>query len=329
MAMNFWEAQRRAQSRTKIYLFVFVLITLGVAVGAELIMRNVAGPDYEQGLPLVGVGFLMITFGSALYHYSCYATYGGSYVAESVGAYQVTADTTDHKERQLLNIVEEVALAASLPVPPVYVLEAEQINAFAAGLTKDKAAITVTLGAMHQLSRDELQGVIAHEFGHIYNGDMRISLNLAAMLMGFFVVLYLAFRLLTMAGTSRRSDNQKGGNPVMLAALVLMAAGAITWFFGSLLRAMVSREREYLADACAVQFTRNPAGISGALRKIAGAHPEDMPKEGMAYSHMYFDHPSFWGGLWATHPPISKRIAAIEGRTYIPEEWKAGPDESP
>lgn len=323
MAMNFWAAQQKARSRTKIYLVVFILLTFAVAFGAEWVMRDAEGQDYQPGFPFVAVGFLVLTFGSALYHYSCYAALGGSYVAESVGAYEVPSDTSDFRERQLLNIVQEMAVAAALPMPKVYILQTEGINAFAAGMTKDNAAITVTTGTLQQLNRDELQGVIAHEFGHIYNGDMRISLNLAAMLMGFFIVLTVALRMMRFAAlTRRRSDEGRGGNPVMLAALILMVAGAITWFFGSLLKAMVSREREYLADACAVQFTRNPGGIANALKKIAGVRVSDMPKEGMAYSHMYFNNPSFFSGLFATHPPILKRIAAIEGLTYIPEEWK-------
>ncbi len=326
MAMNFWEAQRKARSRTKVYLTAFILMTLFVGVLAEILMEEVAGPDYQDGFPLVGTLFVIITFAVAFFYYGCYRAYGGSYVAESVGARRVDVNTTDPRERQLLNIVEEMALAAGLPSPPVYLLKADEINAFAAGLTKEKAAITVTTGSLMQLNRDELQGVIAHEFGHVYNGDMRISLQLAAMLMGFFIILYIAFRILAnMAwfGGGRRSDNDnKNGNPIVIAVFVMMIAGGITWFFGSVLRAMVSREREYLADACAVQFTRNPSGIANALRKIEGKQVQDMPKEGMAYSHMYFDHPSFWGGLFATHPPLEKRIAAIEGRTYMPEEWK-------
>jgi heat shock protein HtpX len=327
MAMNFWEAQRRARSRTKVFLTAFIVLTLGIAVGAEALMREAAGPDYsEGGVPVVALLFLAITFGTALYQYTAYATVGGSYVAESIGARRVSPDTADFKERQLLNTVEEIALACALPVPAVYIMEAKQINAFAAGLTQDKAAIAVTRGTLELLDRDELQGVIAHEFGHIYNGDMRISMQLAAMLMGFFIVLYLGFRLLRTSmlfgGSSRREG--KGGNPMMAGVIILMAAGATTWFFGSILRAMVSREREYLADACAVQFTRNPSGIANALRKIGSMHVHDMPKEGAAFAHMYFDHQSLLGSIFATHPPLKKRIEAIEGRTYMPEEWKEG-----
>ena len=219
-----------------------------------------------------------------------------------------------------------MALAASLPSPPVYILEdSREINAFAAGITPENAAITVTRGTMELLNRDELQGVVAHEFGHIYNGDMKISMRLAAMVMGFFFVLYIGMRLLQFSSFRRRDEDSKG-NPVAIAALILLVAGVLTWFFGSVLKAMVSREKEYLADACAVQFTRNPNGIANALRKIAKEESHDMPNQGMAYSHLYLDNHSGLSALFATHPPLKKRIEAIEGKTYMPEEWPPAPN---
>ncbi len=329
MAANFWELQRKARSRTKAYLTAFVVMTLGVAVGCELVMQHLVDPNYANGVPMVGLVFVGVTFAVAGFQYLAYRSQGGAYVAESLGGRLVGPDATNFKEQQLYNITEEIALASGIPTPPVYIIEAKQINAFAAGLTRDKAAIAMTRGALEMLDREEIQGVVAHEFGHIYNGDMKISLHLAAMLMGFFFIMYLALRTLHGAafiGGGRRS-NQKGGNPVIVAVLILVVAGAVTWFFGALLRAMVSRQREYLADACAIQFTRNPEGIANALRKIGGLHVKnDMPKEGMAYTHMYFDHHQAFGGWFATHPPLKKRISAIEGRTYMPDEWKQDVD---
>jgi heat shock protein HtpX len=325
MAMNFWEAQKRARSKTNLYLALFVLLTLVVASATEVAMRSIAGTDYSPPFPYIGLLFAAVTFLTAGIQYGQFSLYGGSYVAEAVGAYQVDPSTTAPAERRLLNIVHEIAIASSLPVPPVYILRTKQINAFAAGLNKDNAAITVTEGTLVRLNRDELQGVIAHEFGHIYNGDMKISMRLAAMCMGFFFVLYIAMRLLQFSNFRSRDDREGKGNPVMLAALVLMIAGAFTWLFGSILKAAVSREREYLADACAVQFTRNPNGIASALRKIANESDYDkMPKEGMSYSHLYFDDRAGISALFATHPPLKKRIEAIEGRSYLPEEWKEG-----
>lgn len=323
MAMNFWEAQKRAKSKTTLYLVLFTVLTISAAALAEFLMRTFAGEDgYSPQLPLFGIFFAGITYLVAGFEYMQFRLYGGSYVAESVGAHLVDPQTRNFQEKQLLNIVQEISIASSLPMPPVYIMELGQINAFAAGLNPQDSAITVTRGSLQTLNRDELQGVIAHEFGHIYNGDMKISMRLAAMVMGFFFILYIAMRLLQFS-SYRRSDDDRKGNPVVIAALILMVAGAFTWLFGSILKAAVSREREYLADASAVQFTRNPDGIANALRKIAReSNDNEMPKSGMAFSHLYIDDRGGISSLFATHPPLDKRIEAIEGRKYIPEEWK-------
>lgn len=315
MAMNFWEAQRRARKKTAIYLTIFFLLSLGTAILVELAYRNIS-EDYES-FPIVGSLFLGITLCVAAFQYSMFSSYGGGYVAESMGGYRINPLTQDPKERQILNIVEEIAIAASLPIPPVYMIPAHQINAFAAGLNPNNAAIAITEGSFDLLNRDEIQGVIAHEFGHIYNGDTVINMRLAAMVMGFFFILYFGLRMLQFSGLaggrSNREGGRKGGNPVQLAALLFLLAGAFTWFMGSILKASISREREYLADACAVQFTRNPSGIANALRKIMKESTKDMPKEGMAFSHMYLDNHNTLDSIFATHPPLLKRIAAIEG----------------
>lgn len=220
MAMNFWEAQRRCRSRTTLYLTVFIILTLIIAVLAETAMRYFAGDSYTTQYPLVGLAFLAITFIVAVFEYSMYTAYGGGYVAESMGARRLGRDTPNPQEKQLLNIVEEMALAASLPLPRVYVLDAGEINAFAAGIAPDRSAITVTRGSLDSLSRDELQGVVAHEFGHIYNGDAKISMRLAAMVMGFFFVLYIALRLFQfsgfMGGGSRNGNGEKKGQILLL-----------------------------------------------------------------------------------------------------------------
>lgn len=320
--MDFWELQRRARSRTAWYVTVFIALTLLVAIFTELAMREFAGESYDPPFPLLGLAFIGITFLVALFQYAQFKTQGGAYVAESVGGVLLEPGKVSFKEQQLLNIVEEMAIAAGVPTPPVYLLKANEINAFAAGLTPNDAAIAVTVGCLKLLSRDELQGVIAHEFGHIHNGDMTISMRIAAMVMGFFFIIYIGMRLIQFSSFQRSDDNdRKGPNPVLLAAIILMIAGAVTWFAGSILKASISRQREYLADACSVQYTRNPEGIANALRKIARESVHDMPKSGMAYSHMYLEDTSFMSSIFATHPPLEKRIEAIEGRTYIPEEW--------
>lgn len=315
--INFWEAQRKARSKTSLYVVIFIVMTVIVGILAELTFRFFVPEARQDGVPVIGLIFIGVTCVAALFQYMMFQSYGGSYVAKSVGARQVERDTNDPRERQLLNIVEETALAASLPVPPVFLMEAGQINAFAAGLTPQSAAIAITKGSLEKLSRDELQGVVAHEFGHIRNGDMVISLRLAALVMGFFFVLYFGLRALQFTALSgRRSRGGKGGNPLVIGALVLVAAGVITWIFGSILKASVSREREYLADASAVQFTRSTQGISGALRKIEKEAASDMPASGMAISHLYLDNHKGFNSFFATHPPLKKRIEAIEGGRY-------------
>lgn len=326
MAMNFWQAQRKAKKRTSLYLTFFILITVGISFLIEYVVRLLAVEGYSPPMPYLGILFLAITFLVAGFYYLSYSSYGGSFVAKSLGARQVSSASADFKEQQLLNVVQEMAIASSLPMPEVYVLDSKEINAFAAGLHPKNAAITVTRGSLELLNREELQGVVAHEFGHIYNADMKISMRLAAMVMGFVIVLYIGLRLLEgslIFGGRGRSSNGGGNNPLAIAALILLVAGAITWFAGAILRSMVSRQREYLADASAVQFTRNSAGIANALRKIE-KHQQvrDMPKRGMAYAHLYFDNHSFWSSLFATHPPLKKRIAAIEAGTYSPEQKK-------
>lgn len=317
MVMNFWEAQRQAKSKTFMYLMAFLVLTLIAATLAELALRAYAGRDYDPPLPYLGLGFLGVTFLVAGFNYLNYTQMGGSYVAESLGAEQVDPYTQHPRKRQLLNIVEEIALATSLPMPAVYILDAQEINAFAAGTSPQNAAITVTTGCLNLLSRDELQGVLAHEFGHIYNRDMTINMRVAAMIMGFFIVTYIGLRMLQFNSYSSRRNEKEGGNPVALIGLIFLVAGALTWFFGSILQAMVSRQREYLADACAVQYTRNPSGIAGALRKILNFHVSDMPRSGQAFAHMYLNEPSsFFSRLFASHPPLEERIAAIEGGAY-------------
>lgn len=324
--MNFWEAQKKAKARTGLFITAFIILTFIVAILAEVALRYFAGENYNPPYPYFGLIFLGITFLTAGFQYFSFSLYGGRYVAEAAGGREVFSDTRDLKEQQLRNIVEEIAIASSVPTPEIFIIECRQINAFAAGLKKEKAAIAVTRGALMSLNRDELQGVIAHEFGHLHNGDMKVSTRLAAMVMGFFIIFYIGIRLLEGSFFVRGGDNDQrggGGNSgqlIALAGLIFIVAGLITWFAGSVLKSFISREREYLADACAVQYTRNPNGLAGALKKINQAEVRDMPKSGIAYSHLYFDDRSFWNMLFATHPPIEKRIAAIEGKTYFPEE---------
>jgi len=210
--------------------------------------------------------------------------------------------------------VDEMAIAAGLPAPPVYLLDAEQgINAFAAGSGTTEAVVAVTRGALEALSRDELQGVIAHEFSHILNGDMRLNLRLMGVLHGILLLTLIGRILLRGA---RGSD--KGAAPLVLMGLVLVVVGYIGVLFGNIIKAAVSRQREYLADAAAVQFTRNPSGIAGALLRIAGYGSEIRHPRAEEASHMFFGSGLALSRLFATHPPIEERIRRIDP-TFKPD----------
>ncbi len=314
MAINFWESQRRARLRTALYLMTFILLTLGSSLLLQAGIDFLAREKYIQPLPYFGAIFLIATFVIAGFYYLTYRSQGGQFVAESLGGRLVHPQTENFKEQQLLNIVKEMSIASQQPMPAVYLIEAKEINAFAAGVEAKKAAITVTRGALTLLERDELEGVIAHEFGHIANGDMRMNMGLSAMIMGFVFILYMGIRLLQ-GSLFFGGRDKRNGNVVVVIGLLLLLGGVVTWFAGAILRAMVSRQREYLADACAVQFTRHPEGIAHALRKLEKMKGvSDMPRHGMAYSHLYFENHSFWASIFATHPPLQKRIAALEGR---------------
>jgi Zn-dependent protease with chaperone function len=244
---------------------------------------------------------------------------GGTTVAENLGGYRVPQNTTDLVERRLVNVVEEMALASGVPVPPVYLLKDEEgINAFAAGYSPSDAVVAVTRGTAEQLTRDELQGVIAHEFSHILNGDMRINIRLIGILHGILLMGLIGRLLFNIAarGGGRRSGKNDGGLYLLGAGLALMFLGLLGTVLGNLIKAAVSRQREYLADASAVQFTRNPEGISGALKRIGGSVIGSRLASANAaeLSHMYFGTGVFEGftGLMATHPPLEKRIKALD-----------------
>ena len=326
--MDFFERQDQARRNTKLLVVYFVLgvATLIVAVYAALlgIFAGVASQQHRGYRPeaqLVlwhpqlflgaAVGTLaVIAMGSGFK--TLELAQGGSTVATMLGGRLVDPATTDPDERKLRNVVEEMAIAAGMPAPQIYVLPGESaINAFAAGHSTSDAVVAVTAGAMRRLTRDELQGVIGHEFSHILNGDMRLNLRLMGIIFGILCLTVIGRVLLY-----TRSRNSKDKNPLPLLGLALIAIGWIGVLFGRLIQAAVSRQREFLADASSVQFTRNPAGLAGALKKIGGsglgsklatAHAEEA-------SHMFFGNgmgESFFH-LMDTHPSLAERIRAID-----------------
>lgn len=323
--MDFFERQDKARRNTKWLVLYFVLAVLLIVASvyfAALFLFQGAATYHHQGQPPVltlwNPKLLLFAAGGTLAVIACGSlvktaqlSSGGSAVAESLGGRLVDSDTRDPHERKLLNVVEEMAIASGVPVPQVYVMDQEQgINAFAAGHNLNDAAIGVTRGCITNLKRDELQGVIGHEFSHILNGDMRLNLRLMGIIFGILCLAVIGRILIHTRGGSRDK------NPLPLIGLVLILFGWIGVFFGRLIQSAVSRQREFLADAAAVQFTRNPAGLSGALQKIAVlAQGSNLKSEHAAEaSHMFFGNAmkSSFFNAFATHPPLEARIRAID-----------------
>ena len=337
--MDYFQSQDFAKRRTGLLVFYFavavILIILSVYLAIACVLR-LAGSEKEtaavstpadlwdpQLLGVVALGTSALIGGGSLYKMAALSG-GGHTVADLLGGRLLHPDSTDPDERRLLNVVEEMAIASGLPVPPVYLLENEMgINAFAAGHTPGDAVVAVTSGTLRRLSRDELQGVIGHEFSHILNGDMRLNTRLIGMLFGILVigiVGWIMFRSSFGVRLGARDDNddRKGFNPIPLIGLALYVIGYVGVFFGNLIKAAVSRQREFLADASAVQFTRNPDGLAGALKKIGalaeGSQIQDAHAE--EASHLFFGEAvgglNNFFGLLASHPPLVERIRRID-----------------
>jgi len=333
--MDFFESQHQARRRTGRLLALYVLAVAAMVISIYvviLLLADAGGMELRRTHPLwhaelflavSGVTLLLVGIGSA--YRIIQLRSGGSTVARMLGGRQVSPNTTDPDERKFVNIVEEMAIASGVPVPEIFVLENETgINAFAAGYSPSDAAVAVTKACMQQLTRDELQGVIAHEFAHILNGDMRLNIRLIGVLNGILLlhlIGYMVVRSLrfSTAGRSRRSGNDKGGGAIffiLALGFALMIIGYVGVFFSRLIQAAVSRQREYLADAAAVQFTRNPDGIAGALKKIGGSSMGGRisASHAMEASHLFFANGivSSLSNVFATHPPLVKRIRAID-----------------
>jgi len=333
--VNFFQYQDRARRQSRWLILLFILAVIAIVAAIDLVVLFALGASTRQSdgmiltpaelvrmnapLLLGGavVSVAVISLASLFKITSLRA--GGGQVARQLGATLVEPDAQDPGRRRLLNVVEEIALASGVPVPEVYVLERESgINAFAAGYSPADAAVTVTQGTLDKLNRTELQGVIAHEFSHILNGDMRINIRLMGALFGILLLALIGRRFLVHARFVR-SSRDRNGAAIVLIAIGLTAIGYIGLFFGRWIKAALSRQREYLADASAVQFTRDPQGIGGALKKIAvyseGSYLDTDSEE---VSHMLFGDGRRML-LFSTHPPLNERIARIDP-SFRPED---------
>jgi Zn-dependent protease with chaperone function len=322
--VNFFEHQERARKSSGRLVFLFIAAIVGIVLclyllaSVALLYANRGQPaanglapfSMDLFLPLAASIGGIVLIGTLFKFFVLRA--GGRQVAESLGGRLINPQTTSPAERRLVNVVEEMAIASGIPVPSIYVLDREQgLNAFAAGHAPDDAAVAVTAGLLKTLNRDELQGVVAHEFSHILNGDMKLNIRLLGLLGGVMAIAVVGRILLQSGATSRR---KKDGGGILLIGLGMMILGYIGVLAGRIIQAAISRQREYLADASAVQFTRNPGGIGGALRHIREAVEGSRVAAPQAaeVSHMFFG-PLSLSRLFATHPPLEERIRRIEG----------------
>ncbi|MGA0164433.1 MAG: M48 family metallopeptidase, partial [Bdellovibrionota bacterium] len=317
---NFFEHQERAQFLSKKLIFLFLLAIL---LTVFLVLLITAGffqfalkwdpLDFSKcghTYSIVGLATAALIGLTSLIRVYHLRSFGGISIALDLGAKNIPPSTKATHERKLLNIVEEMAIASGVPLPEVFVLPDKSINAFAAGNSFADAVVCVTQGCLENLNRDELQGVVAHEFSHIFHGDMKMNMNISGAIYGIFAISNLG-RLMLRGGGSRR--NHFG---IMATGLALMAVGSIGILFGRLIQAAISRQREFLADASAVQYTRNPDGIGGALRKIGENFKNSAIESFNAenYSHFFIAPPAFTKqsfSWFSTHPSISSRLKAL------------------
>lgn len=322
--MDFFKHQDQARKKTGLLILLFVLAVMLIALAVNVVVFLVfsTGDDLASRInnwmmhaywehPTAAV-VLLVFFGSLSRYFALSG--GGKAVAEMISAKPVDLASTDKNEKKYINIVSEMSIASGVPMPVLYVMEREQgINAFVAGYGPTEAVMVVTRGALEELNRDELQGVVAHEFSHILNGDMRINIRLMAILAGILTI--GQFGRVIMRSASHGHSKRNSG-PLVIVGLMFFIIGYIGLFSGRLIKAAISRQREYLADASSVQFTRNPRGIAGALYKIRESVHRGYLGSNRAeeMSHMCFASslPTFFESLLATHPPLDVRINAID-----------------
>ncbi|HAZ14005.1 MAG: hypothetical protein A2X86_17295 [Bdellovibrionales bacterium GWA2_49_15] len=336
--MNFFQNQEHARSQTKKLIFLY---TIAVLLTALIIAFLVVAGSEQKMHPEIAISlnkillnpfFTYMFVGLIVFILLCsaYKIYalskGGKYIAEMVGAIPVDHTTTDPQIKKYINVVEEMALASGTRVPAIYIMEGESsINAFAAGYEVDDAVVAVSRGAIDLLTREELQGVVAHEFSHILNGDMKLNIKLMGYLFGLSALVEIGNMFLR-SNRHRSYSSNKKGNGAAGIGLIFFVCGIVGMFFAGLIKAAVSRQREFLADASAVQFTRNPQGIGGALKKILGLEAGSLIKEPRAseIGHLFFGQAvSNFFSFFATHPPLVARIKAIDQRLLEGMEGRA------
>ncbi len=336
--MNFFEQQDHARRQTKMLVLLFALAVLAIVLTVNFAMALICiyaqggsfsgSHEYPRGFFATNTLVTLILIGGGTLLEMFNLREGGDAVARMAGGRMVALNTRDMFERRLLNVVEEMALASGIACPKVYLMEREEsINAFAAGYNPNEAVVVVTRGTLDRLTRDELQGVIGHEFSHILNGDMRLNIRLIGVLFGIQMFADFGRQIMEAGVLATEEDTLiKKRTPVHIALFVvgatLFVIGYIGLFFGRIIKSAVSRHREFLADASAIQFTRNRDGLGNALRKIGGlmrdgrATSQIQHRNAEQLSHFFLSavRPNLLAGLFATHPSLSERLRRIYGR---------------
>ena len=315
-AANFWVRQDEARRGTRRMVVLFLLGVIATIFVVFLITGGFMGSFDPRILGMVCIivgGGIAIATLVKVFELS---RQGGKTIALAMGGRLIAPAPVDPDERKLRNVVEEMAIASGVPVPEIYLLDQERsINAFAAGYTPEDAVIGVTRGAVQLLNREELQGVIAHEFSHILNGDMKLNIRLISLIFGLMFLTVIG-RILLYSRPTSSSRDKGGGAALLMLGLVLIVVGWISVLFGKIIQASISRKREHLADASAVQFTRNPLGLASALKKIGAhsAHSYIQSPEAEEAAHLFFANglSSWLGNIFATHPPLVERIKLLD-----------------
>lgn len=321
--MDFFAAQESSRGKTTLLVFLFAVAVTAIVLSVYTVVAAALGFFQTHGDSIhstrvfhwfrgdlffaVSIITILIIILGSIFKIIALGK-GGGYVAESLGGRLVNHASSDTDERKLINVVEEMAIASGIPVPQIYVLDNEEgINAFAAGYSVNDAVVAVTRGCMKLLTRDELQGVVAHEFSHIFNGDMRLNIRIIGLLSGILIIANIGYILMRTGSRGR-----KGGGQIAIAGLGLLAVGYIGVFAGRIIQSAISRQREYLADASAVQFTRNPLGIANALKKIGGFIRGSKIKSPSSSETCHLFFAKAISSLFATHPPLPERIRRID-----------------
>ena len=334
--MDFFSRQNDAQARSRAFFTAFfpavflAVVILYFVITACMVTMGIL-PSIIYGYPqkilslrpflIVGSVISGIIFFISWRTIRTIKKGGGAYIAQVMGG-ELLETPKDLKETQIINVVEEMAVASGLPRPRIYIFPNEfSINAVTAGLDHDDAIIALTCGAVTHLSRDELQCVVAHEFAHILNGDYALNLTMAGWLSGllFFSVKGLELLSVTSDAANKYINNTKQGDVgalllITIVGVILYVGGGIGKLGAELVQAAISRQREYMADAFAVQFTRNPASLAGALKKIAGYPRRGTIKNSRALmmKSFFIASPTQSQDLWQTHPPLEERITTLD-----------------